>query len=345
MRSTPDARRLTVTTCPTRRPSFRPSPATSDAGTPFAARPLQVSRAARRAARARTPSRAACSVPCSCRRAAWRSRRRSRARARRRRPRASAPRRPCRSGRRSAPAPRPAIPQPSSSTSITIRPDSSPRARSSIASCARVYLTAFSSSASRAVRSRSRSTSSRTRLQRSEPPGARRDLRPAHEDVLEERLEFDLLDAQEVRLVGGGEHQQALDDRVDAGQLVERDVDLAVLRPREHGPSPGGRVAIVTGVRSSCEASWMKRSWRSSSDRRSSARCSAIRSASTRRRACHTIARNSAADQRDGQEAVPRVDAVGWPASSIGVAGQRRSRTPARPASRAAARAGTRRRA
>ena len=39
----------------------------------------------------------------------------------------------------------------------------------------------------------------------------------------------------------------------------------------------------------------MKRSWRSSIERRSSARPSAIRSASTRRRACHTIARNIAA--------------------------------------------------
>ena len=39
----------------------------------------------------------------------------------------------------------------------------------------------------------------------------------------------------------------------------------------------------------------MKRSWRSSSERRSSARPSAIRCASTRRRACHTIARNIAA--------------------------------------------------
>ena len=65
--------------------------------------------------------------------------------------------------------------------------------------------------------------------------------------------------------------------------------------PPRGGPSSRCPRAIVTGVRSSCEASWMKRSWRSSSDRRSSARRSTIASASTRRRACQTIARNIAA--------------------------------------------------
>ena len=52
--------------------------------------------------------------------------------------------------------------------------------------------------------------------------------------------------------------------------------------------------AIVTGVRSSCDASWRNRSCRSSSDARMSASASTCRIADCRLRACHTMARNIA---------------------------------------------------
>ena len=37
-----------------------------------------------------------------------------------------------------------------------------------------------------------------------------------------------------IRLIGGREHEQAADDRVDPPQLIERDVELG--RLRERGP-------------------------------------------------------------------------------------------------------------
>jgi hypothetical protein len=40
--------------------------------------------------------------------------------------------------------------------------------------------------------------------ERPEPPGAWRQLRPAHEHVVEERLELDAIYSQEVGLLGGG---------------------------------------------------------------------------------------------------------------------------------------------
>ena len=64
--------------------------------------------------------------------------------------------------------------------------------------------------------------------ERSEPPCPRSDLRPSHEHVLEERLDVDLLDMEEVGLLGGGEQEQPVDDRVEPGQLVKRDVELGI---------------------------------------------------------------------------------------------------------------------
>src|SRR5882724_11110156 len=61
---------------------------------------------------------------------------------------------------------------------------------------------------------------------RSEPPAARGDLRPAHEDVFEKVIQFDLLELEEVRLVGAREQKQAVEDAFLPGELVERDVDL-----------------------------------------------------------------------------------------------------------------------
>ena len=259
---------------------------------------------------ARTPTRAGALRLCSGRRGPWRSHRRSRARARRRRP--------ARVRARVGPAeaiedPRRAPRRHTRALVLAPRSTSCPRraarARSSIAACSRVYLTAFSSSASSAARSRSGSTRSRPARKRSEPPGARRDLRPAHEHVLEEGLDSISREVQEVGLVGGREQQQALDDRVDPRELVERDVELRRLRVLG-GISSRWPRAIVTGVRSSCEASWMKRSWRSSSERRSSARPSAIRCASTRRRACHTIGEEHRRHQRNLEQLSPELDPV-----------------------------------
>ncbi len=62
--------------------------------------------------------------------------------------------------------------------------------------------------------------------QLAQPPGPRGDLRPAHEHILQQRLELELGDLHEVGLVGRRQHQQPLDDRVDASELVEGDVDL-----------------------------------------------------------------------------------------------------------------------
>ena len=108
-----------------------------------------------------------------------------------------------------------------------------------------------------------------------QPPAPRRDLSPAHEYVLEQRIELDGSGLDEARVVGVGQQQQASQDRIDAAELVEGDVYLRNCRePCERSSSRWPR-AIVIGVRSSCEASWTKRSWRSSRERRSSARCSA----------------------------------------------------------------------
>ena len=75
-----------------------------------------------------------------------------------------------------------------------------PPARSSIVSCGSVYFTAFSSSASSAARSASSSASIQPGSDRAEDPAARRNLGPAHEDVLDERLDVDLRDREEPRL-------------------------------------------------------------------------------------------------------------------------------------------------
>jgi hypothetical protein len=117
-------------------------------------------------------------------------------------------------------------PQPSSSTSMTTSPERPGRARSSIASRSTVYLTAFSRSASSAARSRSGSTGQASRDERPEAPRARCDLGPAHEHVLEERLELDLAAVHEVGLISGREQQQTFDDCVDPPELVERDLEL-----------------------------------------------------------------------------------------------------------------------
>ena len=168
------------------------------------------------------------------------------------------------------------MPRPSSLTLIAIVPPSARRGRSARSPrLSLVYFTAFSSSASSAARRRSGSTFSQPVGERSEPPRARRDLRPAHEHVLEERLELDLRELHELRLIGGGEHEQSLEDPVDAAELVERDVKLAEHLPISLRSNSRWPRAIVTGVLSSCEASWMNRSCRSSRERRSSARCSA----------------------------------------------------------------------
>ena len=77
----------------------------------------------------------------------------------------------------------------------------------SIAACGSVYLTAFSSSASRAVRNASGSARSDPGDVELEAPRARRDLRPAHEDVFEEAVDGDVAQDDEVRLLGLGEQQ------------------------------------------------------------------------------------------------------------------------------------------
>src|SRR5207237_9526173 len=61
-------------------------------------------------------------------------------------------------------------------------------------------------------------------------PRARRDLGPADDDVLQERLELHVRGDQEVRLVRLREQQQALDDALDTSELVERDAQFR--RPR-----------------------------------------------------------------------------------------------------------------
>jgi hypothetical protein len=85
-----------------------------------------------------------------------------------------------------------------------------------------------------------------------------------------------------VRVVGGGEREQPGGDRLEAVELVEDDLDVALLVEPDDG------VANVIGVRSSCEAS------RAKSRSRADARASAS-TATWRRRACQTIARNIAA--------------------------------------------------
>ena len=54
-----------------------------------------------------------------------------------------------------------------------------------------------------------------TRREWPEAPRARGDLRPSHEQVLEEPLEVDLGELEEIGLIGGGQQQQPADDRVD----------------------------------------------------------------------------------------------------------------------------------
>jgi len=62
--------------------------------------------------------------------------------------------------------------------------------------------------------------------QGSEMPGARRDLGPADEHVLEERLELEFRGDEKARPFGRGQQEQPVDDPVDPPELVERDLDL-----------------------------------------------------------------------------------------------------------------------
>ena len=61
---------------------------------------------------------------------------------------------------------------------------------------------------------------------RSEPPGARGDLGPAHEHILQEGLDIHLTGREEVRPVRLGEQEEAGDDPLDAVELIERDRDF-----------------------------------------------------------------------------------------------------------------------
>ena len=70
---------------------------------------------------------------------------------------------------------------------------------SSIASPRSVYLTAFSSSASSAMRSAFRVDRELPGRERAQPPRARGHLGPAHEDILEEGLEVDVLERRRSR--------------------------------------------------------------------------------------------------------------------------------------------------
>ena len=63
-----------------------------------------------------------------------------------------------------------------------------------------------------------------------QPPRARRHLRPAHEDVVEEALELDVAHEDEVGLIGLRQQQQPVDDVLDPLQLVERDQHLGCMR-------------------------------------------------------------------------------------------------------------------
>ena len=83
----------------------------------------------------------------------------------------------------------------------------------------------------------------RTGRDRAESPRPWRDLGPAHEHVLEERLDLDALDLHEVGLVGGREQQKPSDDRVDPPELVERDLELGVVS------APEQQLEVATGDR------------------------------------------------------------------------------------------------
>ena len=116
-------------------------------------------------------------------------------------------------------------PSPPSATSMTTSPAEA-RDLSSIVSPVSVYFTAFSSSASSAARRPSGSTVSvpATSGPRFHARGATSDQRMKTSSRI--RLEVDLLEDDEVGLVGLREQEQPLEDLFDPLQLVERHVDL-----------------------------------------------------------------------------------------------------------------------
>ena len=61
-----------------------------------------------------------------------------------------------------------------------------------------------------------------------EAPAPRRDLRPSHEDVLEERLDVDRLGRGEAGVICFCEEQEAFEDSLHPLQLIQRDVELGL---------------------------------------------------------------------------------------------------------------------
>ena len=137
------------------------------------------------------------------------------------------------------------------------------------------------------------------RARRSRPPSRHArgdDLGPAHEDVLEERLDVDL---------GSGRRSPAAPPWPAAAAARGCARSARARRARRRSPARssrsraaaprGGRARSSPASAARATTSWRKRSWRSSSSR-AARRASSCRSrtASCRRRACQTIARNIA---------------------------------------------------
>ena len=179
------------------------------------------------------------------------------------------------------------IPQPSSSTSISNCAAAPLTARSSIASFLRVYLIAFSISASSAARSRSGSAAT--------VPGVIVPSRHARGATSDQRMNTSSRNGSiSMPSICTKSGWSAVASRRSRPMIASiRPSSSSATSSSESFPLPSSSSrwprAIVTGVRSSCEASCMNRSWRSSIERRSSARACAMPRASSRRRACHTI--------------------------------------------------------
>ena len=164
-----------------------------------------------------------------------------------------------------------------------------------------------------------------------EPPRALGGLRPAEEDVLEEGLGVDLADLDEAPALRAREEDEALDDAVDARELVERDAPpSAPPRPPDRARSSRWPRAIVAGVRSSCERSYISRSWRRRSRSRSAASFSSAVAVWARRIASQprptrrttmnhasytsligsTPSRSSLPDRRDREQRAPKREGI-----------------------------------
>ena len=213
------------------------------------------------------PSRAAAASPSNGRRARGRRRRRSRGRAPHRRARGYAPRPREPSGRRCAGAPRAEHPSPSP------RPRSRHRRHRRRGPRARPRRPGRCTSPRSRAGRRARSAAPPDRRADGpyvdvEAPGARRYLRPAHEEVGQERLQVDLLEAEPrcsdvtssrsrstirsirpssssatsssgARLLAPQQLEMAARDRDRSPQLVRRVLEEALLALEQRGPHLG----------------------------------------------------------------------------------------------------------